>query len=542
MDPHSPQTTGTRFDRRSALSRLGPAVLYLLGAAILWRHFDFIYYKDELSYLSAAARYARGDLSGVNAYWAPLLSWLLTPLLALGVPAATASDIVSVFSGLFALQGARALIRTTTGTGWLASLLDYTMVPIALYCAMLYLSPDLLLAGILAWYFSIVLHRDYPMRASAGYLSGVLGGLAYYAKMYAFYFFAAHFVLVNVGHYLWADPATRANVRRHFLRGMLVFAAMVAVWVGAMYAKYHIVTLGLTGKYNYAIVGPDVPDRPILRIGFSAEPRPGNTSAWEDPADFYRNAAARECCLKRWSPLATRQGMTHQLRLIKTNLAITLEQFQLFSSLSYAVIVVCVLLCIPRLSDARAHLPVLLALLALGLYPAGYLLVYSEERYLWPMLFLLVALSGYVLRVAFATSFFTDVRRRQLLAAFVALSFVKVPTSKLLQARDYGRNTSRIAEALSGVDLRGKRVASNADFGASDIVAYHHSAAYLGQKRPGISPEQTAAELKASRVEYYLVWGDPPADSLPPGLTRVASVKVEPGKGGQTTLTVFQVN
>ena len=148
LDPLSPATTGPRLDRRSALSRYGPVVLYLLGAAILWRPFDFIYYKDELSYLSAAARYARGDLGGVNSYWAPLLSWLLAPLLALGVSAATASDIVSVLCGLVALLGGRALIRTLGTTGWLATVCECTLAVICLYCAMRFLSADLLLAGI----------------------------------------------------------------------------------------------------------------------------------------------------------------------------------------------------------------------------------------------------------------------------------------------------------------------------------------------------------------------------------------------------------
>jgi hypothetical protein len=524
------------------MSRYGPVVLYLLGAAILWRHFNFIYYKDELSYLSAAARYAHGDLGGVNSYWAPLLSWLLAPLLALGVSAATASDIVSVLCGLVALLGGRALIRTLGTTGWLATVCECTLAVICLYCAMRFLSADLLLAGILSWYFSIVFRRDYATHASAGYLSGMLGGLAYYAKTYAFFFFAAHFVLANVGHYLWADAAARANVRRQLVRGLLVFGAMVAVWVGAMYAKYHVVTLGLTGKYNYAIVGPEAADRPILAIGFDGEPRPGNTSIWEDPADFYKVPSALACCLKDWSPLASAQTLKHQLRLVKANVAITLEQYQLFSSLSYAVILICVLLCLPRVADARANLPIVLALMTLVLYPAGYVLVYSEERYLWPMLILMLALTGYVLQVAFATPLFSQVRRRQLLAAFVVLSFIKVPLSKLLPARDFGRNTSRFVASLQGVDLRGKRVASNADYGASDILAYYHSASYLGQKRPGISPAQTAAELKAARVDYYLVWGDVLPDSLPPGLSRAAEVKVAPANGGQTALTVFRVD
>ncbi|MEO6527719.1 MAG: hypothetical protein ABIP93_13895 [Gemmatimonadaceae bacterium] len=542
MDSLSPSAAQDTTEHRSAWSRFGPTALYLVGAALLWRYFDFLYYKDEVSYLSAAARYAHGDLGGVNAYWAPLLSWLLAPLLVVGVPAATASDILSVLIGLFALEGGRALVRTLGSTGWLERVLDLTLVLVTLYCAMPYLSPDLLLAGILSWYFSIVLRRDYAMRPFAGYLSGALGGFAYFAKTYAFFFFAAHFVLVNIGHYLWADPSARAGVRRHLRNGFLVFTALVAVWVGALYAKYQIVTLGITGKYNYQIVGPEARDRPILQIGFDAEPRPGNTSVWEDPADFYRVPSALECCLKPWSALASARDLKHQLKLIKGNVAITMEDFQLFSSLSYAVILLCALLCIPRREDARAHLPILLALVTLLLYPAGYVLVFSDERYLWPMLFLLIAMSGYLLQVASATPFLANVRRRQLLALVLALSFVKIPMSKLFRAREFGRNTSLMVAALRGTDLRGKRLASNADYGASDIIAYYSGAQYLGQKRPGITKEQVSAELRRARVDFYLVWGDVPADSVPPGLSPFTEARVAPGNGGQTRLSVLRVD
>ena len=540
--PHGATATERQAEERSVLDRFGPLVLYLIGAAILWRHFNFIYFKDELSYLSAAAKYASGDLSAVNSYWAPLLSWMLAPFLALGFSAVTASDIVSVLSGLLALQGGRALVRTLGATGWLARVLDYTLVAIALYCAMPYLSADLVLAAILSYYFSVVLRRDYALRRSSGYLSGMLGGLAYYAKVYAFPFFVAHFVLVNVAHFLWADAAARAGVRRHARNGFLVFAAMVAVWVGAMYAKYEVVTLGLTSKYNFAIVGPEARNRPILAIGLDADPRPGNTSVWEDPADFYKVPSALECCLKPWSPFSSIAALKHQLRLVKTNLAITLEDFQLFSSLSYAVIILCALLCIPRLADARAHIPIVLALLGMGIYSAGYMLVYSDERYLWPMLFLLVALSGYLLKIAFATQFLASVRRRQLLAVLIALSFVKVPISKLLQARDVGRSTSLFVEALRNTDLRDKRLASNADYGASDIVAYYKSAKYIGQKRPGVHGEEVVADLKKARIDYYLVWGGLAPDSIPPGLSHFTDVRLEPGKFGQNALTILRVD
>ena len=78
------QSTDRSDLRRSWLANLWPLVAYLIGATLLWRHFDFMYYKDVLSYLSAGEKLARGELAGVNSYWQPLLSMELATFIRLG--------------------------------------------------------------------------------------------------------------------------------------------------------------------------------------------------------------------------------------------------------------------------------------------------------------------------------------------------------------------------------------------------------------------------------------------------------------------------
>ena len=528
--------------RRSWLANLWPLVAYLIGATLLWRHFDFMYYKDVLSYLSAGEKLAHGQLAGVNSYWQPLLSMELATFIRLGLSPDRAVDAVKVLNGLIALQGARTLVRALGTTGWLASVLDAVLVVLALYCAMPFLSADVLISGILCFYFAIVLRRDYPARRRAGLIAGVLGGLAYYTKTYGFFFFIAHFVIVNAVHYWSGDAAARAGVRRHFVVGLSAFAALVVLWIGALYAKYDVVTLGINGSYNQQIVGPDARDRPILQIGFDAEPRPGNTSVWEDPADFYTVPSAVECCLKPWSPLSSARAFKHQLKLVASNARTTLQELQIFSYFASALLVIGVLLCIPLRDAAKRHLPLVLAMGTLALYPAGYLLVYSEERYLWPVLFLLIALTGQLLTLAFATPFLADPRRRVLLAAVLAASFVKMPIPRLLGSREFGRNTSRFVEALRGTDLRGKRIASDEDYGASTIVAYYAGAKYLGQNPPvKWTPADLYAALKKARVDYYLVWDTMGPDVDLTRFERVKDVTVPEGNGGQTKLTILRL-
>ena len=538
----SSSRTNDRSDVRcSWLAESWAPIAYLVGAALLWRHFDFFYYKDILSYLSAGEKLARGELAGVNSYWQPLLSIELAAFLRVGLSPERAVDTTKVLNGLIALLGARALVRALGTRGWLAAMLDAVLVVVALYCAMPFMSADLLFTGILCWYFALLFRPDYPTRRWAGLIAGVFGGLAYYTKSYGFFFFAAHFVIVNAVWHWFGDAAVRAVVRRHLVIGLAAFVTLVAIWVGALYAKYDVVTLGINGSYNYQIVGPEARDRPILQIGFDADPRPGNTSVWEDPADFYNVPSALECCLKPWSPLASVRDLNYQIRLIAKNTLITLNQIEDFSVLAYALLVVGVLLCLPRREDLVWNLPLVLTLGTMALYPAGYLLVHSEERYLWPMLFLLIALSGHLLTIGFATPFLADPRRRVLLAVIVAATFVKIPLPRLLERREFGRNTSKFADALRGTDLRGKRIASDEDYGASTIVSYYAGAKYLGQNPPvQWTPADLSAALKQKNVDYYLVWGAIGPDVDLARFERVKEVSVPPAHGGQTKLTLLR--
>ena len=68
-------------------------------AAVLWKPFHYIMYKDEINLITIAERYARGDwATAPNAYWPPLLSWIEAFAFGMGLPAA-AVKLVSVLIG-----------------------------------------------------------------------------------------------------------------------------------------------------------------------------------------------------------------------------------------------------------------------------------------------------------------------------------------------------------------------------------------------------------------------------------------------------------
>ena len=114
-------------------------------------------------------------------------------------------------------------------------------------------------------------------------------------------------------------------------------------------------------------------------------------------------------------------------------------------------------------------------------------------------------------------------------------------TVRLLDRREFGRNTSKFADALRGTDLRGKRIASDEDYGASMVVAYYAGAKYIGQNPPAKwTPDSLSAALKRARVDYYFVWDKIGPDVDTTRFDRVREIVVPPGHGGQTKLTILR--
>src|SRR5438128_904998 len=167
----------------SSFSHLIAILIYVVFGLLLLKHFDFIWAKDEINYISIGQKYARGEfLLAPNAFWPPLLSWLLAVPICLGVPPALAAKVLSLFIGAFTFFAARSLSYTFEMADWVRIIILYSLVPILLYCSLIHFTPDLLLAGLLAAYFSVILNRKYASRVGIGWLCGVLGALSYFAK------------------------------------------------------------------------------------------------------------------------------------------------------------------------------------------------------------------------------------------------------------------------------------------------------------------------------------------------------------------------
>lgn len=546
-----------------ALALAAYAVLGLLIAPYYWS----FQYKDEIAIVAAAENWASGDfLAAINSYWGPLASWLITPLLWLGAPTITATRIVSLLVGAATLVAAKRLGEAFDLPKGLQYVFLLLLVPYVLYFAARFFGGDLPMICLFTLYFAVIFDARYGANRMAGALCGVLGGLAYFAKVFALPFFLAHFTLCSIILYLARpDPAERRKILSHLVVGLGVFAILVSVWIAILYAKYGVITPGINGQYTYQIFGPESLGRPIFHIGFVPPPDLTTVSMLEDPFYYYALPAARECCLISWHPLESAAAFEHQLRMIKQNVRLILQILMDFSPMVPAVIGVAVAFCIaPLLSTRRrekdgaiaseqrrsmiqeilnalervlgspTHLRVVLALATLAVFTPIYAFVSVEERYFWPMLIVIVALGLVLLAAAFRAGLFPKPLWRAALVGVFIVSFLPLPLLKLHPDSDQREATILFSRQLESMDLAGASFASNTDYGAAVVVGYHIRAKYYGQPPQGMTDEAIAIDLQRLGVDYYFVWDTPPTTR--PGMELVRTFAAR-----QRTLAVYAV-
>lgn len=522
-----PDATAGPFRRFEAA--LVPAIYLTIGLASV-RSFRFIHNKDEIAYISVAKHYADGNLlDGVNAYWAPMLSWLLAPLLALEIEPALAAKVLAVLIGLFVLLCVRRLTFTVDmrpGARWLVLLLA---VPVLLSYSLAPFTPDLLHAGLLLLYISLVTDRSFPASRFAGAAAGVVGALLFFSKSYGLLFFLLHFtVVIGLRALMASERSTRRSLLRHGAVGLAVFFVLAAAWGALLGQKYGSFTLGVGGSYNHSIVGPHSPGRPIFYMGPVEPPPPAITSVWEEPHYFAQR-------LGRWSPLESWTAAKHQLRLLATNGRTTAEVFQQFSMLSVTILTAAVVLCMVSRRRTSTLTP-LLWLLTIALYAGGYMLVYSEERYLWGLLLLTLVLGGHLLSMLLGTDLLARRGPTAMVCGVFAATTLIHPLPALFSRVGDGREVNAISEELRGSGLGGADIASSDDFGASNLVAFKLGARYWGQSPVGSSEVEAVERLQGTPVRFYLVWNSSPQPTHP------AFTEVRQVRSGKVRLVVYSVS
>ncbi len=474
-------------------------LLLLLVAGYLRRH---ALNPDGVAYLRIAGYYARGqsDLA-ISGYWGPLLSWLMAPAFALGLPPLAAARLVMGLTAVFFFWGCVAVFRSFHLSDSFQRLGVWLAVVLSACWSVENITPDLLAAGFVCFAFSRMAGREWLESWAVAAQAGLLWGLAYLSKAAALPL--AIFATAGMA-VLWR----RAGFSKKIARGVLItlFSLGVAIgpWMAIISSKYGSVTISRSARLNHAMVGPADVEPLSLDRGFH-QPEAGRVTIWEDSDLPYPD----------WSPFASAANALHQFRIIARNIPIAIVMLTSVCALFPWLLVIFPLrLCQKKWRSALAGqkwwwslLPV--AGLGLQYLPANLLI--SEQRYFYAAFpFLFVACVG----ACFDWNASKTKREPRfavmvlLAAAFLAPTLAR--PSLWRNSATAGECAWQLARKLSGAGIRGPVAGSAPMHGgrAGLYVAFHLGEPWLGDPR-----ELSAENFKQSRARLVIVRRDLPVNS-----------------------------
>lgn len=456
---------------------------------------------DGISYLSLAHKYLDGEFThAITGHWAPMMSWLLAPLLCLGVEDLMAYRLLAAGIGLATLVGLDIFFRDLQlGKATRLTYL-FSLSPVIAWCAENDVGSDLLCACTLIFYLHSVIGDGYLHDRSAGVRAGFLGGLSYLAKNYNFYFFLLHFTFINCWYWRKADKGERRTVVARFLAGMVVFTLVAGCWVGVLSTKYHRLTAGTAGAMSLLLmkVGPD--GYPMIKDGLMPPPNQSAVSVWEDPATIV---------MPRWNPLASGTDLSLYLHSVTGNVAKYLSGLAMNYVFMLTVAYLAFLLVSRRWIDPKVEKIAWTILL----YPVGYFILYYDgQRYVWINTFMLYLISAHAVDQACQ-------RYRNLpsirLAVAVVLYVSLLSLTMLRVKNDYALDVANLNQLYHTsntirqyYNLGRENVASQSgDWNHTVELAYFLRARYFGRVRENVSDKELAHDLKRYQIRYLFVYG-----------------------------------
>lgn len=372
--------------------------LLYLAAGVVLIHFLRFYVDgiDMLNYITVSEKYVNGNFyDAINDYWSPMIPWLLIPFISFGVDPFFAFHILQLLIGLFTIKVCIELLEPIRINQWMKHLLRFSFIPLILSYGQLYGSPDLLFLTVLLYYLKTLISENYSGDHTYGLKAGTLGGLLFLTKAFGFPFFIFHFTIVN-GIYWFRNRNGngRKIIVRNFIGGFSMFILIAGIWVACMSWKNEAFTISGSGKYNFALVGPEYCFRPECYLCHPAHEQglfnPANATAvnsTESPSLFH---------IHTWSPFASNDNFSHWLKVIRTNME-SVYYFDFRRQIGIVLLITFLIFIITSGKLRALPFPAFILFVSCILYDLGYIFVIVNHRYIWMNTIIFILLFGFLL-------------------------------------------------------------------------------------------------------------------------------------------------
>jgi hypothetical protein len=473
--------------RLQNLRVVAAAFLYVLFFILLYPQYQYILDDDGVAYATITRRWAAGDyFSAINGLWSPLHCWIAIPFYKAGLSLTDAFRYSNGAIAIGILLSACSWLKALPITKHLQTIALLVMLPFLLYLTFFQLAADNLFCLLFLMYLKFCSLPDAFTSNKKIIIAGFFGCLLYLAKAYGFPFFVLHFTLWQVWLYSKSKEANKkALLFQNLLLGIGVFVAGCLPWIAALHYKYGLWTISL--NVNYGLI----PNHPVSDLIFIAPPWPDSPTLWEDP--FIRSTIVRTQV-----PLSQ-----FYEQLPKAFLHNTVQLIQSLNRFSFAGVSVLVALGVYALGTKDRLMELCTA--SMLLLPSGYLILHVEDRFLWPIFFLLLICGTKMLQQLMNNNTGLNQSLRVVCWAIFFASFLLTPVDNLQNMLGRDKAAFQLARYLRQQKLTGK-VASNGDYSFMRQVAFYAGNQYFESTPQHILSTQLPQQLTPLNLRYYYLF------------------------------------
>ncbi len=468
--------------------------LWMLGYPLFKRMINV----DTTSYLTIAQKYANGDfINAFNAYWSPMICWLLAPLLKMGVDPMLAFKVLNFVIGIGVLFQLKRLFDRVAIRKWLSLLVMGILITRILLWAYSP-HPDLLLL-----FFALLLYnqisKENVFAFSNCILIGLIGALSFFAKTYFFGFFPLLMIVLGLAHYFFKNQKPLFLLQRIGLI-FILFYAFASPWIFALSQKYGELTISSAGSYNHALVireGTWL--HPAINQGFLQPTNDTSISIWED------NGLTK---YEDWSMFDSFALFKRQVTVVFLNVIRAIVLLNEANFFAFVTVLIGAILVFFRkeLVNNQLKEEIVRILTFCALYLSGYLLILLNFRYILIMDALLLLLAALIVQFLFDKISFNALQKLIMIGLF-SVAATALPVRDLAWSINDGKQTYELSMQIKELKLPEKaNFASDQGWWEIMFVAYYLNYPYYGQVGSYYKTEEAIEKaLKEKQIDYFFL-------------------------------------
>lgn len=482
------------------LNKYLPLFISLILFFFLWKVlYPLLGYNldsDCVSYLTIAERVAKGEyMQSVNGLWSPLNSWILAFFIKQGHDAWATAKLLNMFFGVIVLIQSFFLFLYFNLNKKLIYYLQIALTVAMVYFVYFQMFADILqLVFVLAYVFILWRKDNKKITCARAIFSGVVMGIAYYAKAYSFFFFAIHF-LTTLFWYIYKNKMHVKYAAKVYVCGISSAIITMLPWTFALHKKYNEWSLnGHAGKLNMSwYINSSKSFKPEINLLIPPTYN-DSPSFWEDPYQSQQDLS---------SPFSSAKHFVKWIFRIIHTTVVTLFCFQEISFLSLAILLIAIFyfFYIKRKETSDEIFSAQLLVITVCILPLGYLMMHIETRYIWLNAILLMVLGA--LLIQRVLQYFQTKILKHLLYTIFALSFIAFPLFQFENLKYKNKDLFETADFLNKNSIKGKFTSNVSDAGRMWVIAYLTKSNFFTIEKTEYSYQQLMDEMKRYDVKYY---------------------------------------